>query len=648
MIVKNESLIITRLFESIKDVFDTYCICDTGSVDDTPEIIKKWMNEHNKQGFVIHEPFKNFGYNRTHGILEAQKYISSGQLKGDYFLFLDADMRLVVTNKFSKDMLTNNAYSIIQKSPVLSYHNVRFVKTSCKVTSMGVTHEYYDIPEGGICKIEEQFIYIDDIGDGGSKGDKAERDIRLLSEGIADENTPQSLKGRYYFYRANTFFDTNRLTSAIDDYKQRIEIGGWIEEVWYSKYRIGLALERLNKLNDATIAYLSAYQHHPKRAEPLYELVKMNRVIGNRNLAYMFYNTAKQIPYPKDDVLFINRTIYDYLLDYELSVIGYYVGHPDIDKLITKILNNPNNTINFQHMMSNYKFYCKKLQFASVQDFTDNTFFEGFSSSTPCILETNKGFMLLVRHHNYSINTDGSYSNGDKITSNYSVNILDKTLAKRSSYKIEEPDALPGLRYVGIEDVKLFKLGDTVYFVGTAQNPQTQKLSVALGKRSLTHNNSRLEYKCIPSPGNRECEKNWALFSTDDKTLKVVYEWENFKTYTISENGLSDFSTKTTPYFFKFLRGSSNGYKQGDNIWFVCHLVNFEPHRSYYHVIVIYNHVKDTFAFTVPFKFEGKNVEYSLGLVVEDKNILISYSTDDKTSKVAVLEKREFCKLLLV
>ena len=36
MIVKNESAIIERLFDSVLHILDTYCICDTGSTDNTP------------------------------------------------------------------------------------------------------------------------------------------------------------------------------------------------------------------------------------------------------------------------------------------------------------------------------------------------------------------------------------------------------------------------------------------------------------------------------------------------------------------------------------------------------------------------------------------------------------------------------------
>ena len=43
MIVKNESKIIRRLMESVSSIIDCYCICDTGSTDDTIEIINTFF-----------------------------------------------------------------------------------------------------------------------------------------------------------------------------------------------------------------------------------------------------------------------------------------------------------------------------------------------------------------------------------------------------------------------------------------------------------------------------------------------------------------------------------------------------------------------------------------------------------------------------
>ena len=60
MIVKNESKVITRLLESVSPIIDTYCICDTGSTDDTKEIITNFFNEKNIPGKIVEEPFKDF------------------------------------------------------------------------------------------------------------------------------------------------------------------------------------------------------------------------------------------------------------------------------------------------------------------------------------------------------------------------------------------------------------------------------------------------------------------------------------------------------------------------------------------------------------------------------------------------------------
>ena len=73
MIVKNESSIIERCLESVKDIVSHVCITDTGSNDNTVEIIENWIL--NGRGSVFHEEWKDFGYNRSISFLNAQKYI---------------------------------------------------------------------------------------------------------------------------------------------------------------------------------------------------------------------------------------------------------------------------------------------------------------------------------------------------------------------------------------------------------------------------------------------------------------------------------------------------------------------------------------------------------------------------------------------
>ena len=94
MIVKNESRIIIRLLESVIPIIDTYVICDTGSTDDTPNIIRQYFDSKGIPGEVIHEPFKNFGYNRTFALKAAKG-------KATYALLLDADMIFKIEPSFN-------------------------------------------------------------------------------------------------------------------------------------------------------------------------------------------------------------------------------------------------------------------------------------------------------------------------------------------------------------------------------------------------------------------------------------------------------------------------------------------------------------------------------------------------------------------
>src|SRR5581483_1150256 len=65
MIVKNESKIIERCLNSTKSIIDYVSIMDTGSDDDTVEIIEEWCKKNRIEGKVHREKFQNFGYNRT-------------------------------------------------------------------------------------------------------------------------------------------------------------------------------------------------------------------------------------------------------------------------------------------------------------------------------------------------------------------------------------------------------------------------------------------------------------------------------------------------------------------------------------------------------------------------------------------------------
>ena len=108
----------------------------------------------------------------------------------DYILLLDADMIMMLHKNLDIQVFKNNlpkhtAYYIFQGSESFYYKNVRIVKNTESICYWGVTHEYIKLPDGNSCGIiEKHQIFINDVGDGGSKTDKFERDILLLEEGL--------------------------------------------------------------------------------------------------------------------------------------------------------------------------------------------------------------------------------------------------------------------------------------------------------------------------------------------------------------------------------------------------------------------------------------------------------------------------------
>ncbi len=641
MIVKNESRIIERLLETVAPVIDSYCICDTGSTDDTKERIEKFMQNRGIPGEVFQEPFKNFGYNRDLALKRADSW-------GDYVLLLDADMKLVIGPEFSKDALTKDGYMCIQGSDRFEYYNTRIIRTKKGVRCVCPTHEYYDFP-GGLDhnnKLPKAFMRIDDIGDGGSKADKFERDIRLLKQGLEEE--PKN--GRYHFYIANSYRDLGKKAEAIEWFKKRISLGGWVEEIWNSMFEMGKCYMSIGDTAKGIEALLMAYNTRPQRAESLYEIVKFYREMGKQQIAMMFLEKAYKISYPKDDVLFIHKDVYDYLLDYEYSILAFYTGAPIDHKRYLNLLGTGHNR---ENVISNYQYYVKKL--ASIVRnryvFTDacekivRAKLDSFKSSSPCIIPYSEGYLINIRYVNYNldkINGTYSYRHDDQkiITLNKCV-LLDRSLTIKKEFWLDRVHR-EDTRYLGLEDVKVFAHEGELRFLGTTQDEQGRP---RIGEGAYTYKSNVLFPTVYPSPSNQSCEKNWVHFHHKGE-LKTIYSWAPIIYGTLKDGKFEpDGAIQEVPKFFRDVRGSTNGTlvptKDGDELWFLCHYVGYSTPRQYYHCFVVLDaETLSVKRHSILFKLEGEKIEYALGLVVEEQRILISFSKWDAESIVCEYDRK--------
>lgn len=675
MIVKNESAILRRLLQSVLPLVDSYCICDTGSTDDTIEIIETFFKDNNIPGLVVEEPFQDFGYNRTFALQQCVNLENA-----DYLLLLDADMVLKFGPDFSipefKASLTKDAYHIFQGSEVFFYKNVRLLKNSPEFSYWGVTHEYVKtLPTSVYEDIDKSMLFIDDIGDGGSKTNKFLRDIELLTRGL--EELPNN--DRYTFYLANSYKDSHQYENAIETYKKRIEIGGWIEETWFSYYCIGKCYRELGQMESAIYYWLEGFQHFPQRVENLYEIINYYRNIGKNELAYTFYELAdfaKQ-KYPSTDHLFLQKDVYDYKLDYEFSILGYYCNrhNKDITKSCMTVLANPNaDESTMKNVLSNYKFYALALkEFAepnpniskltTIQTPVDKT---EFVSSTPSIViestSLKKALVVNTRFVNYRIADDGSYINKENIITKNIISAYDiesKDWVKTTEFELKYDDAYDNV-YVGLEDVRLFsKFGQLQY--NANRGLSRDNMVIENGIINLKSNMTISSF--VKKEGQRHIEKNWVLFRDHRNETKMIYEWHPFTMgiHRDHPSRLIDGNNRPitqlhpthfipTPPFFKWVRGSTNGVNVGNEIWFICHVVSYEDRRYYYHILVAIDPKTYTIIrYSKLFTFEKEKVEYTLGFVfLENTNaFLIGYSVMDRETKFIQVPKPAMEKLFI-
>lgn len=372
MIVKNESQNMVRLLESLKSIIDFVSIVDTGSTDDTPIIIETWCMEAKIPYKIHHEPFKNFGYNRTHSARMAKQSFP----QASYLLLSDADFVWEVTNLFNKKLLFAAEFQVTQQHGDLFYDNTRLLRNDLDWECIGVTHEYWQVVKNEKfenCKENYQRILmktirINDLEDGGCKEDKFQRDKRLLIAELENSELVEGLKIRYLFYLAQTYNCLGEYEMSSKTYQRCIDMNGWVEEIYYSKYQIGnnlkkmfwqleevsllltkdplslnenekeyikkynpdeLSLEEVKKRKDQLFeetiaAWMDAWRYRPIRGEALYAATELLRIKSYHQRAYDLAKIGQTLKKP-NDTLFLEYKAYSWGFDYEISIVTCYL-----------------------------------------------------------------------------------------------------------------------------------------------------------------------------------------------------------------------------------------------------------------------------------------------------------------------------------
>jgi len=332
MIVKDETHVIERCLKSMAPYIDRYDITDTGSTDGTPEKIKEIMDELNVPGEVHLSDWKGFGDHGDKMGSRTEAFQNAEKSGADYAWVIDADDEIVGTPDISS--LEYDSYALLIHRGDYSWWRNQIFKLSAGWKYVGVLHEYAQctgIPEPRIGKLGGEY-HIEARTEGARNvgidpKEKYERDAKELEKAL--EEDPKN--ARYQFYLGQSYFDSQQWEKSAEAYQKRAELGGWPEECYFSLLRVAMCYALIGKpFEEIQDKFLIAHAARPTRAEALYHLARINRLNGRPAIAYVFAKNAIEIPYPQEDILFVQEDVYKWAVLDEIGATAYYAGKPHV------------------------------------------------------------------------------------------------------------------------------------------------------------------------------------------------------------------------------------------------------------------------------------------------------------------------------
>lgn len=275
-----------------------------------------------------------------------------------------------------------------------------------------------------------------------------------------------------------------------------------------------------------------------------------------------------------------------------------------------------------------------------------------FFSGTPSILEHQDGYLVNIRWINYNYNNDGSKKIIPKqwISLN-SRFLMNKDFIRTSEEVFLEEDFEREKLFcgTGLEDIRMFNNEDCYYYLASYFDYNRKVTSVSSHKfvyqdDNYTLNRNIILPNCYDTNRIRIIEKNWCFF-VKEKQLYIVYKWFPLEIGIINydTNMMNIVAKYKMSDFFKNARGSTPGYLFEDSIWFILHKaqsykIDNVIYYNYQHFFAIFDLNMNLIRYSELFKFGDCKVEFCVGLVVGEKEIILSYSLLDTQSIIATYD----------